>query len=86
MLPPGLCALFTIAVMIIQSNWRDVGCEEALLGVALALSYHLTVPAVSIYLAAKELFFGQDKERDQTTAKALKMFEHLGQYFLFRIL
>ena len=53
---------------------------------SLALLYPLTVPAVSIYWAAKELFLGEDKEENLTVMKALKMFEHLGQYFLFNIL
>ena len=51
----------------------------------LALLYPLWVPTQSIYYAARELFWGKDKEDDLTAMKGLKMFEHLGLYFLFSI-
>ena len=44
----------------------------------LALLYPLSVPVASIYLAARELYSGKDKEEDLTFMKGLKMFEHLG--------
>ena len=54
--------------------------------VFVALFYPLFVPIASIYLAAKELFWGKDRENDLTVMKGLKLFEQLGQYFLFSIL
>ena len=43
-----------------------------------ALVYPLIVPAGSIYWAARELFWGEDREKDLTRMNGLKMFEHLG--------
>ena len=50
----------------------------ALLLLFVALFYSLWVPAVSIYWAARELFWGKDKDFRLTKMKKLKMFEHLG--------
>ena len=66
------------------TDWT--GCGDALMRVFIALLYPLGVPALSIYYAARELFWGKDKEEDLNEMKGLKMFEHLGQYFLFSIL
>ena len=48
------------------------------------LVYPLSVPAASIYWAARELFWGEDQEESLTRMKGWKIFEHLGQYFRFR--
>ena len=82
LLPLGLAALYMI-VWVIQDK---PGCGEALVGVVLALLYPLTVPIASIFLAAKDLFWGKEKGEDLTFMKGLKMFEHLGEYFFFCIL
>ena len=82
MLPQALFALFVIVRNIKN---RD-GCRDALKVLFGALLYPLVVPALSIYWAARELFLGEDKEGDLGWMKAMKMFEHLGQYFLFSIL
>ena len=74
--------MFMIIVIIKEKR----GCEGSLAGVFVALFYPLAVPAGSIYLAAKELFWGKDEEDILTFMKGLKLFEHLGQYFLFSIL
>ena len=79
-MPPGLCALYIIFWSILNRK----GCGGALLvAVSLAALYPVFVPTGSIYLAARELFWGKDGEG---LMKRLKMFEHLGQYFLFNIL
>ena len=79
-MPPGLCALYIILWSILNRK----GCGDALLvAVSLAALYPVFVPAGSIYLAARELFWGKNSEG---LMKRLKMFEHLGQYFLFNIL
>ena len=70
MLPPGLCVLW--AIVAIKKDKEE--CET----VFLALLYPLWVPAESIYHAARELFWGEDREEGLTAMKALKMFEHLG--------
>ena len=79
MLPQALCALYCI-VWIIKNRkgWGDV-----LLSLFLALLYSLVVPAISIFCAARELFWSEDYEKDLTDMKGLKMFEILGLSFLF---
>ena len=61
-------------------------CCERVRNVFGALLYPLLVPVWSIFCSAIELFCGKDEEEDLTTAKGLKMFEQLGEYFLFSIL
>ena len=73
MLPPGLCTLFLIVKSI-----KDGAGSGPVVVIIWGLLYFYTVPAFSIYCAAKELFWGQDKERRLTGMKALKMCEHLG--------
>ena len=73
-MPQALCALLVIVVII--NDWK--GCGVALLSLVFALLYPLTVPAVSIYYAARELFWGEDREKDLTPMKEIKMFEHFG--------
>ena len=90
MLPSVLCALVMI-VWSIKDRTRFVhvfnlslitkhrsGCGDVLLLLFLALLYPLTVPALSIYYAARELFWGEDREKDLTLMKEIKMFEHFG--------
>ena len=90
MLPQSLYALVAI-VWSIKDRTRFVhvfnlslitkhrsGCGDALYGLFLALLYPLVVPAISIYCAARELFWGEDYEKDLTDMKGLKMFEILG--------
>ena len=81
LLPQGLWALYAIVSLIKDRT----GCWTALLRLFLAQLFPLIVPASSIYLAARELFWGEDREDDLNMMKGLKMFEHLGE-FLFRIL
>ena len=73
-LPGVLCAL----VMIVESIKDWDGCGDFLWGLFAALVYPLWVPATSIYFAARELFWGEDKEGELTKMKGFKMFEHLG--------
>ena len=73
MLPQALYALLWI-VLIIKDRG---GYGVVLLLLFLALVYPLAVPALSIYGAARELFWGEDEEEDLTRMKAIKMFEHL---------
>ena len=82
LLPQGLLALY----WIVRSIEERPGCGDALLGVFVALMYPLLVPELSIIFSAGELFLGDDEKEVLTFTKALKMFEHLGQYFLFSIL
>ena len=72
--------------MIVWSIKDRDSCGEALLLWFTALFYSLWVPAVSIHWAARELFWGQDKDSRLTKMKQLKMCEHLGEYLLFSIL
>ena len=74
MLPQALCALYEI----VWSIKNRKGWEDVLLYLFIALIYPLRVPARSIYCAARELFWGEDREEDLTEMKGLKMFEHLG--------
>ena len=80
-MPQVLSTLFMIGWRI--KNWT--GCRNALKIVCIGLLYPLTVPALSIYYSGKLLFVGEDKGY-QTGMKGFKIFEHLGQYFLFNIL
>ena len=80
-MPPGLCALFVTVIIIKDGK----GCGRTLYGVLMSLLYPLWVPARSIYLTVKELFWGKDKEEELNIMKGLKMFEQLGQYFLFML-
>ena len=74
LLPHALCVLsFIVACMTCCSCIPNKGVFTVLL-------YPLVVPAESIYWAARELFWGEDKEYILTEMKGLKMFEHLGQY------
>ena len=75
MLPQALCALCFSIVRIIKDR---PGFGFVLAGLLLGAYYPLWVPAISIYRAARELFWGEDKEEDLTDMKGLKMFEHLG--------
>ena len=79
MLPQALLALY----QIVRSIKNRRGCGDVLLSLFLALLYPLTVPALSIYCAARELFWGEDREENLNAMKGMKMFEHLGKYFLF---
>ena len=58
-------------------KYRDV-CGVAPLSLFFGLLYPLYVPALSIYWAARELFWGEDREESLTRMKGFKMFEHLG--------
>ena len=89
-LPQGLCALYVIGRNIIE--WR---CKYALFTFTLALFYPLIVPLLSIYWAAKELFWGEEEGKlpimkrwkiPQKMTKRWILFELIGQYFLFSIL
>ena len=71
MLPQALLAL----VLIVECR---KGCGAVLLFLFYALLYPLLVPALSIYWAAEELFWGKDREKVLTAMKGYKMFEHLG--------
>ena len=51
----------------------------------LALLAPLTVPALSIYFAARQLFWGKDKEDELDTLKVVRLFEHLGEICLFSV-
>ena len=79
MLPQALLALY----WIVYSIKNRLGCGVVLAGLFIALLYPLRVPAKSIYWAARELFWGDYREKELTAMKGLKMFEHLGMYFLF---
>ena len=74
MLPQALCALYEI----VWSIKNRKGCGDILEELFIALLYPLVVPALSIYWAARELFWGKDKEEELTEMKGYKMFEHLG--------
>ena len=80
----GLCALCVIVVHIKDRE----GCGEVLAGLILALLYPLWVPACSFCTSGISLLGREDKKEDDdlTVLKGLKMFENLGQYFLFIIL
>ena len=83
MLPQLLSTLFVI-VMVIKHGER---CGDALGMVFLSGPlYPLLVPARTIVLAGRQLLSGENKENDLAAMKGMKMFEHLGQYFLFIIL
>jgi len=58
-------------------DWRGWG--DALLGLFSPLLYPLWVPALSIYCAARELFWGEDREERLTKLNGWKMYEHLGE-------
>ena len=73
-MPQALCALLLIVVSII--DWP--GCGTVLVMLFYALVYPLIVPAGSIYWAARELFWGEEREEALTWMNGLKMFEHLG--------
>ena len=75
MLPQALCAL--VVGVAVSIKYRDV-CGVAPLSLFFGLLYPLYVPALSIYWAARELFWGEDKEKDLSDMKGMKMFEHLG--------
>ena len=62
------------------------GCGSVLESLFYALLYPLKVPATSIYYSGKLLLGGEDEDGDLTFTKKVKMFERLGQYFLFIIL
>ena len=79
LLPPGLVALVFGSIGITD------GCGCALGGVFFGLLYPLCLPAASIYFSDREVFWGEDEEDDLAMIKILKIFEHLGQYFLFSI-
>ena len=83
-LPTELFALVVIVVVIKvrERSWGD----DLIVAVSLGALYPLYIPAATIFLAARELFRGKDKEDDLFWMKAFTMFEHLGQYFLFSIL
>ena len=81
LLPQALCALYAIVENI--KDWE--GCGDSLPSLFFALLYPLWVPAESIYLAARELFWGEDKETRLTTMKGMKMFEHLGKDISFSV-
>ena len=73
-----------LIVRSMKKKSRDC-CGKSLLvlsSVALALSYPLVVPVVSVYYSGKVLLGGEDEGDRLTTMKQLKMFEHLGEYFL----
>ena len=74
LLPQALCALFVIVFSIKNRK----GCGDILVPLFLALFYPLYVPAESIYHAARELFWGEDREENLNAMKGMKMFEHLG--------
>ena len=89
-LPQGVCVLYVIGRNIIE--WR---CKYALFTFTLALFYPLVVPLLSIYWAAKELFWGEEEGKlpimkrwkiPQKMTKRWILFELIGQYFLFSIL
>ena len=83
MLPQLLCALS----MIVYSIAAEEGCGDVLLaGFIFGLLYPLVVPAVTIYQSLKILCGDKDKYDWLTFMKGFKIFEHLGQYFLFIIL
>ena len=75
MLPQALCAL--VVGVAVSIKYRDV-CGVVLLSLFFALLYPLYVPALSIIWAAKELFWGEDREKGLADIKGWKMFEHLG--------
>ena len=79
-LPTELFALVVIVVVIKvrERSWGD----DLIVAVTLGALYPLYIPAAAIFLAARELFWGEDKEEDLTTMKAFKMFQLLGQYFI----
>ena len=70
MLPQALCALYVIVGII---KYRP-GCGDVLVPLFFALFYPLTVPAVSIYYAARELFWGEDRGENLTFMAGLKMY------------
>ena len=74
LMPQALCALLLIVVSII--DWP--GCGTVLVMLFYALVYPLIVPAGSIYWAARELFWGEDRGENLTFMTGLKMYEHLG--------
>ena len=76
-----LCTLYFIVEII---KYRP-GCGDVLLSLFLALLYPLTVPALSIYFAARQLFWGKDKEDELDTLKVVRLFEHLGENCLFSV-
>ena len=83
LLPQLLSTLFTI-VTSIKNRGR---CGDTLLYVFVGgLLYPLALPISSIYLSASQLLTGEDEEERLTSMKGMKIFEHLGQYFLFIIL
>ena len=62
---------------------------SGILGVFFGLFYPLIVPAISIFLSGKLLLGSNDFSNEDNQLifmKGLKIFEHLGQYFLFSIL
>ena len=75
MLPQALCALCFSIVRIIKDR---LGFGVVLAGLLLGAYYPLWVPAISIYRAARELFWGENQEMWLTRMKGFKMFEHLG--------
>ena len=61
-----------------ESVPTEVICVWAASTLSVVPDFDNPVPAVSIYCATKELFWGVDKGNNLTSMKVLKMFEHLG--------
>ena len=74
LLPPGL----VVSYVILWSIKEKPECGFALWLMFLSLLYPLYVPAQSIFYAARELFWGKDRQEELTMMKGFKMFEHLG--------
>ena len=82
MLPQLLCALFVLDWCIREGE----GCGRTLWIVFFhGLLYPLLVPIYSIIVAVKILLYGEEKYDNLNETKGFKMFELLGQYFLFII-
>ena len=75
-----MCFLFAIILIIARRYYDKLGLKLFIISVL----YPVSVPAWSVYLSCREIFLDEDwtdtLDFDLTTMKALKMFEHIGEF------
>ena len=81
--PHVLCILYAIFAIIVDGDYDK---DDLKLFIISAL-YPVSVPAFSVYLSCRQLFLGEDwtdtdKGFDLTGMKFLKMFEHIGEFYV----
>ena len=78
-----MCILFAI-YLIIHDRVYD---KDSLKSFIFSALYPVSVPAWSVYCSCREIFLGEDwtdtsKDFDLTGMKMLKMFEHIGEFYV----